>query len=369
MTKTFVFRRGSYQVDLRYHVVNGGATPVKLASYTQMLRHSQGNERSMWDPETYSFRGPAYFDGEKYQKLDIEDDEDQALSNAITNGWLAALQHHFVAAIVPTKDQRLPVRAVRQGLDYLLRVVGPAGSRRRRAARSTFPKTLFVGPKLQEQLKKAGPRLELVADYGMLTILAQPLFWLLSKIYEFVGNWGVTIIIVTFLIKLVFYKLAETSGRSMAKMKTVAPRLKAVQERYKDDREGQARAMMELYKREKINPGRGLPAGARADPVLPRVLLGAARERRDAAGAVLRLDPGSFFARSVLHPADPDGRRDVLSVQAESGAAGSGAGEGFRIHAGRDDIHVPVVPRRARAVLADEHRAVDRPAVEDQPRR
>ena len=91
----------------------------------------------------------------------------------------------------------------------------------------------------------------------MLTILAQPLFWLLSKIYEYVGNWGWTIIIVTFLIKLVFYKLAETSGRSMAKMKTVAPRLKAVQERYKDDREGQARAMMELYKREKINPVAG----------------------------------------------------------------------------------------------------------------
>ena len=91
----------------------------------------------------------------------------------------------------------------------------------------------------------------------MLTILAQPLFWLLSKIYEYVGNWGWTIIIVTFLIKLVFYKLAETSGRSMAKMKTVAPRLKAVQERYKDDREAQARAMMELYKREKINPVAG----------------------------------------------------------------------------------------------------------------
>ena len=256
VTKTFVFHRGSYQVDLRYRAANGGSAPVKLASYTQMLRHSQGNERSMWDPETYSFRGPAYFDGEKYQKLDIEDDEDQALSKSITNGWLAALQHHFVAAIVPMKDRAYQYELSVKDLDYRLRVVGP-GQVVPPGGALDVSETLFVGPKLQEQLKKAGPRLELVADYGMLTILAQPLFWLLSKIYEFVGNWGVTIIIVTFLIKLVFYKLAETSGRSMAKMKTVAPRLKAVQERYKDDREGQARAMMELYKREKINPVAG----------------------------------------------------------------------------------------------------------------
>ena len=256
VTKTFVFHRGSYQVDLRYRAANGGTTPVKLASYTQMLRHSQGNKRSMWDPETYSFRGPAYYDGEKYQKLDIEDEEDQALSKSITNGWLAALQHHFVAAIVPMKDRAYQYELSVKDLDYRLRVVGP-GQIVPPGGALDVSETLFVGPKLQEQLKKAGPRLELVADYGMLTILAQPLFWLLSKIYEFVGNWGVTIIIVTFLIKLVFYKLAETSGRSMAKMKTVAPRLKAVQERYKDDREGQARAMMELYKREKINPVAG----------------------------------------------------------------------------------------------------------------
>ncbi len=256
VTKTFVFHRGGYRVDLRYRVVNAGSAPVTLASYAQLLRHSQGNERSMWDPETYSFRGPAYYDGEKYQKLDIEDDEDQALSRSITNGWVAALQHHFVAAVVPAAGQAYQYGLRVEDLDFMMRVVGPA-----RAVppggRLDFAETLFVGPKLQDQLKAAGPRLELTADYGLLTILAQPLFWILSKIYEFVGNWGLTIIFTTFLIKLVFYKLAETSGRSMAKMKTVAPRLKAVQERHKDDREAQARAMMELYKREKINPVAG----------------------------------------------------------------------------------------------------------------
>jgi YidC/Oxa1 family membrane protein insertase len=256
VTKTFRFRRGWYRVDLGYRVENAGAEPARLASYTQLLRHSVGNKRSMWDPESYAFRGPAYFDGEKYQKLDVEDEDDAALSRAVTGGWIAAMQHHFVAAAVPPAGQAYQYELRIDDMDYLLRAIGPAHMVPA-GGRIEFSETLFVGPKLQEQLKAAGPRLELTADYGMLTILAQPLFWLLSEIYEVVGNWGWTIIIVTFLIKLVFYKLAETSGRSMAKMKTVAPRLKAIQERHKDNREEQARAMMELYKREKINPVAG----------------------------------------------------------------------------------------------------------------
>jgi YidC/Oxa1 family membrane protein insertase len=256
VTKTFVFRRGSYRVDLRYDVTNAGPAPVKLASYAQFLRHSLGNERSMWDPETYAFRGPAYFDGEAYQKLDIEDEEDGLFSRPVTGGWVAAMQHHFVAAIVPPATQQYQYELRVEDMDYLLRAVGPAHAVPV-GGTAQFAETLFVGPKLQAQLKTTGPRLELTADYGMLTILSQPLFKLLSWIYGFVGNWGWTIVIVTFLIKLVFYKLSETSGRSMAKMKTVAPRLKAIQERYKDNREEQARKMMELYRTEKINPVAG----------------------------------------------------------------------------------------------------------------
>ena len=254
--KIFVFHRGSYRVDLRYEVANGGTEPVKLASYAQLLRHSLGNKRSMWDPETFAFRGPAYYDGDAYQKLDIEDEEDGLFSRPVTNGWIAALQHHFLAAIVPAANQAYQFELRVEDMDFLLRAVGPARSVPA-GGNAEFAETLFVGPKLQEQLKTAGPRLELTADYGMLTILAQPLFKLLSWIYGFVGNWGWTIIIVTFLIKLVFYKLSETSGRSMAKMKTIAPRLKTLQERHKDDRQAQAAAMMNLYKTEKINPVAG----------------------------------------------------------------------------------------------------------------
>ncbi|MFZ2507491.1 MAG: membrane protein insertase YidC [Steroidobacteraceae bacterium] len=256
VTKTLTFRRGGYAVDIQYRVENSGAAPVRLASYAQLLRHWVEVSRSMWDVQSYAFRGPAIYDGESYQKLDIEDEEDQALSRSITNGWVAALQHHFVAAIVPAAGLPYQYELRVKDRDFLLRVVGPAQVVPAGGSLELNEK-LFVGPKLQDQLQATGPELRRAADYGKLTILAQPLFWILSKVHDLVGNWGWTIIIVTLLIKLVFYKLSETSGRSMAKMRTVAPRLKAVQERHKDDREAQARAMMELYKREKINPVAG----------------------------------------------------------------------------------------------------------------
>ncbi len=256
VTKTLVLHRGSYAVDIQYRVTNAGEAPVKLASYAQLLRHWEVVKRSMWNVETYAFRGPALYDGETYRKLDTGNKDDQALSKSITNGWVAALQHHFVAAIVPAAGQPYQYELRVKDRDFLLRVVGPTQSVAPGGSLELTEK-LFVGPKLQEQLQATGPELRRTADYGKLTILAQPLFWLLSKVHGVIGNWGWTIIIVTFLIKLVFYKLSETSGRSMAKMRTVAPRLKAAQERYKDDREGQARAMMELYKREKINPVAG----------------------------------------------------------------------------------------------------------------
>jgi YidC/Oxa1 family membrane protein insertase len=256
VTKTYTLRRGGYAIDVRYDIDNETAEAVPFTPYAQLLRHWTPVKRSMFDVESYAFRGPAVYDGEKYSKLKVDDKDDQQFQETVTGGWVAALQHHFVAAIVPQPDEAYRFALKVQDKDYLLRVVGPAQTVAA-GAKAEIKERLFVGPKLQEQLKVAGPELQRVADYGKLTILSQPLFWLLEKIHGYIGNWGWTIIIVTFLIKLVFYKLAETSGRSMAKMRTVAPRMKVIQERYKDDREGQARAMMELYKREKINPVAG----------------------------------------------------------------------------------------------------------------
>jgi len=256
VTKTFVLRPGQYRIDLQYDVENRGTAPWVAASYAQILRDDPAVERSMFSVESYAFQGPAYYDGTKYQKLDRSDAEDRALARDITGGWIAGMQHHFVTAVVPEAGQQYRYTLQTQGEQYLLSTAGPATTVAPQGG-ATFKETLFVGPKLQSQLETTGPRLDLVADYGILTLLAKPLFWMLEKAHSMVNNWGWAIVIVTFLIKLAFYPLSEASGKSMAKMRVLGPRIKNLQETYKDDREKLGRAMMDLYKREKINPVAG----------------------------------------------------------------------------------------------------------------
>lgn len=256
VTKTYVLRRGQYRIDLEYTVDNRGTAPWRAASYAQILRDDPPVERSMFSVESYAFQGPAYYDGIKYQKLDRTDAEDRALSRDITGGWIAGMQHHFTTAVVPAAGQSYKYTLQTEGQQYLLTVAGPAVEVAPQSG-ATFKETLFVGPKLQAQLETTGPRLDLVADYGVLTLLAKPLFWMLEKAHSMVGNWGWAIVIVTFLLKLLFYPLSESSGKSMAKMRLLAPRVKNLQETYKDDREKLGRAMMDLYKREKVNPVSG----------------------------------------------------------------------------------------------------------------
>ena len=256
VTKTYVFKPGRYDVDVVYDVNNASPSNWEAASYVQFARHVYAQDRSMFDVESYAYRGPAIYDGKKYRKLDVTDEDDAKLAEAFAGGWIAEMQHHFVTAAVPPVAETFDYTMGTEGTHSVLGFRGPlktvpAGTT------GQFSEKLFVGPKLQEQLKTVGPKLELTADYGKLTILAQPLFWLLQQVHRFVGNWGWSIIIVTILLKLLFYKLTETSGRSMAKMRTIAPRIKSIQERYKDDREQLAKQMMEVYKREKINPVAG----------------------------------------------------------------------------------------------------------------
>ena len=256
VTKTFVLRPGQYAIDIVYDVNNASATDWKAASYVQFLRHMYSQKRSMFDVESYAYRGPAVYDGKRPVKLDASDDEDAQYSQAIADGWMAEMQHHFVSAAVPPRGQAYEYTVRREGEHSLVSYRGPlqtvvAGGT------AGFSEKLFVGPKLQDQLKATGPKLELTVDYGKLTIISQPLFWLLQQVHKVVGNWGLAIIIVTFLLKLLFYKLTETSGRSMAKMRAIQPRIKSIQDRYKDDREQLAKQMMEIYKREKINPVAG----------------------------------------------------------------------------------------------------------------
>ncbi|MDX1405934.1 MAG: membrane protein insertase YidC, partial [Woeseiaceae bacterium] len=256
--KQIRFTRGSYRIDITQRLINGSAGDWRGAEYAQIERRSHEIERSMFNVDSYSFDGPIIYDGEKSAKLDRDDlISDGPFEIKTGNGWVGSIQHHFLSAIVPAKDAeyRYKVSVNRDtSLASLIRspsIFVPAGSE------FVFETSAFVGPKLQDQLEELDESLKLTVDYGWLTIIAQPLFWLLSKAYSLVNNWGVAIILVTVLIKLVFYKLTEASGRSMARMREIQPRMKALQERYKDDRQALSQAMMELYKREKVNPAAG----------------------------------------------------------------------------------------------------------------
>ena len=255
--KIYRFKRGSYAIGLEQVLHNGSAAPYHAVSYLQIKRKYLPPDRSMFDVDSYSFVGPVIYDGEKYEKLDADDLIEEPFEQLINNGWIASIQHHFLAAAVPSVDTTRKYTGTYDGNNTLVRVIDADITTVAPGDQVAFTSTLFVGPKLQSQLAKVADGLPLTVDYGRLTMLAQPLFWLLQKIYSVIGNWGWTIIIVTFLIKLVFYKLTEKSGRSMAKMRKLAPRLKQIQERHKDDREALSKAMMELYKREKVNPAAG----------------------------------------------------------------------------------------------------------------
>ncbi len=254
--KSYTFRRGQYGVQLTLQIENQSDVPWSGAPYVQLFRYHVPVERSYTSVASYSFRGPVLYDGDQYEKLDVEDLVTEPVNQTLTGGWLASIQHHFLAAAVPPAEDIVRYQAITRGSDYLLTAlsqvieIAPGES-------MTYPAQLFVGPKLQDQLAATGDSLELTVDYGMLTILAQPLFWLLAKVHGFVNNWGWAIIIVTLLIKLAFYKLTQASGRSMAKMRKLQPRMKALQERYKDDRDALSKGMMDMYKREKVNPAAG----------------------------------------------------------------------------------------------------------------
>ena len=257
LEKRYRIRRGSYRIDVEQRLFNRSESAIDGAVYAQLQRHSAEPERSMFDVDTYSFDGPIVYDGEKSEKLARDDLLDDGPFNFVSSsGWVAGIQHHFLSAVVPPtgQEQRFSV-SVRDDV-ATANVIGPAQSVAA-GGDTVFNTTLFVGPKLQAQLEDIDETLKLTVDYGWLTILSEPLFWLLSAVYGFVKNWGLAIVFVTFLIKLAFYKLTEASGRSMAKMREIQPRMKALQDRYKDDRQALSQAMMDLYKREKVNPAAG----------------------------------------------------------------------------------------------------------------
>jgi len=253
VTKRYVFHRGSYAIDLQHEVRNESGADWHGRQYRQLQRTQVAETGQSTFIYTY-MGGVIYSPEEKYEKIKFDDMVDSDLDRTITDGWAAMLQHYFLGALIPARGEadRYYTKTLSNSR-YVIGMISPGQSVAAGDA-ALFETQIFIGPKLQDEMKQVAPGLELTVDYGLLTVLAQPLFWLLKTIHGLVGNWGWAIVFVTMLIKLAFYKLSETSYKSMANMRKLAPRLKTLKERYGDDRQKLNTAMMDMYKKEKINP-------------------------------------------------------------------------------------------------------------------
>ncbi|MBT8125292.1 MAG: membrane protein insertase YidC [Gammaproteobacteria bacterium] len=255
--KVFTFYRNSFVFDVKHRVINQGNTSWVGRQY-QQLRHSPISEERSW-LRLPTYTGTAYFDG-AYHKHKFSDVEDEPINMQVDGGWVAVLQHYFVSAWIPEKEEqnRFYSKVVKAaGEDQLLigmlsnaQTVEPNTS-------AEFNRRLYAGPKIQGEMKEIAKGLDLSVDYGMFSIISKPLFWLLQWFHKLVGNWGLAIILVTVVVKLIFYKLSETSYKSMARMRKLQPRIKALQERFADDKQKLGQATWELYRKEKVNPAKG----------------------------------------------------------------------------------------------------------------
>lgn len=252
-TKTFILKRGSYAIDVEFDVINKSGNNATLGMYAHLRQNLMDAGGSITMP---TYRGGAYStEDTRYKKYSFEDMQDRNLSLTLTNGqgWAAMIQHYFAAAWIPRNEP---------GANLYTRVIGNMGDIGVRMPNKTvadgdsahFQATLWAGPKLQDQMAEVAPNLDLVVDYGWLWFIAKPLHWLLSVIQSFVGNWGVAIICLTFIVRGAMYPLTKAQYTSMAKMRMLQPKLQAMRERIGDDRQRMSQEMMELYKKEKVNP-------------------------------------------------------------------------------------------------------------------
>jgi YidC/Oxa1 family membrane protein insertase len=257
IAKVYTFQRGSYVVDLHYEVGNGSSELWSGRLYEQLQRSPAQRKNG-----NFLTSGPMTFTGgvisspeERYEKLDFDDMRDQSLDRNIKNGWVAMLQHYFISALIPDSagDYHYYSKALDTPERYMVGLYGPE-LKIQPGEKSSAAIKLYIGPKVQRILEKVAPGLELTTDFGLFWFIAKPVFKIIAWLKDLTGNWGWAIILVTILVKGAFYQLSASSYKSMAKMRLIQPRMAAIREMYEDDKERQQKAMMELYKKEKINP-------------------------------------------------------------------------------------------------------------------
>ena len=263
LRKTYTFHRGSYVVDVKHEVVNNATTPVTPQVYFQFLR--DGNAPAGESSFYFTFTGPAiYTDAAKFKKVEFKAIEKRGPNDkpdhdtAADNGWIAMVQHYFASAwlLGASSDDKRPREFFTRKVDanqYAVGMIVPLGELAPGAAQ-TLDARLFAGPQEEDKLSQMAPGLELVKDYGWLTILSKPLFWLLTQLHKLIGNWGWAIVGLVVLLKIAFYWLNATAYRSMAKMKAVGPKVAEMRERLKDKPQQMQQEMMRIYREEKVNP-------------------------------------------------------------------------------------------------------------------
>ncbi len=250
--KTFTLKRGEYVVNVAYSIENNTSEPLNVQLYGQLKETLAEHETSMMMPV---YRGGAFSTSEtRYSKYSFDDMQDARLNETTAGGWVAMLQHYFVSAWIPeTTDNNVLYSNIIQNRDAAIGFKAPVKTIAANSSAEIKAK-LWVGPKLQEEMAEAADNLDLTVDYGWLWFIAQPLFKLLLFFQSIVGNWGVAIILITFTVKGALYPLTKAQYTSMAKMRLLQPKIQALRERYGEDRQKVSKAMMELYKKEKVNP-------------------------------------------------------------------------------------------------------------------
>jgi len=254
ITKQYEFARDSYEIDVRYLIDNQSSEPWQANMTGKIVRDEAPDPTAQNSLGIRAFLGMVVSSSEDpYKKYDFDDLREQSVNRSVTNGWLAFLQHYFLSAWIPEKSQAAQFQSTQRGNLHVMGFVYPAtqvapGETGEVSARA------YVGPKIIERLENVAPNLDRTVDFGWLFFIALPLFIVMDWFFGLVGNWGVAVILLTVLVKAVFFKLSATSYRSMARMRAVAPQLTRLKELYGDDRQRMSQEMMALYKKEKINP-------------------------------------------------------------------------------------------------------------------
>ncbi|MGV8922233.1 MAG: membrane protein insertase YidC [Thermomonas sp.] len=256
--RTYTLARGSYAVRVHDEVTNAGSVPWTGTVYRQLLRNPPPAKGGFTNPEAFSLSGAAWYSPEnKYKKRKYPDFiDDGPLDQEVGGGWVGLSQHYFLTAWVPQKDQRALFSLGVSGVTHRIEARGPQVTLAP-GQRYSSDATLWIGPKLPDQLEAIAPGLDLALDYGMFTVLSKPIHWLLTQLHKFTHNWGWAIVLLVVLIKLALYPLSAAQYKSMAKMRKFQPRIEQLKERYGDDKQKFQMAMLELYKKEKINPAGG----------------------------------------------------------------------------------------------------------------